>query len=347
MIDPKEKEPKGPELELLRSNKELTALNTISEDFIRSKDLDEVLDTVLDHILKIIGIDIGWISIFDDASGRFILKKYKGIGMGALRSQVEGYKVILDSEKPFFLVDLSENQEPYFDALRAEGIKLYIGVPLRHEDHILGILNLASRGEKKIEFKDIKLLTLMADRLTLVIDKIRLYEESSRLAITDGLTGIYNSRYFYRILDREIARTDRYSTPFSLIIFDVDNFKKCNDTYGHQAGDDVLQGVVSIMSSMARKVDIVARYGGEEFVILLPNTDRKEAHVLAERIRKDIEDHIFRSPFIREGYKVTISGGIATYPEDGRDSKSIMYAVDQALYRAKEMGKNRVWSYEK
>lgn len=345
MIEQKEKGPKGLELELLRRNKELTALNTISEDFIKSKNLDEVLDAVLDHIITIIDIEIGWISIFDEDTGEFILKISKGIKADTLKEHGEGLWQILDSNDPIFLIDLSENPDPYFDTLRAEGIILYIGVPLKLEDNILGVMNLASRRERKIEFEDLRLISLIGNHLTLVLDKLRLYEEANRLAITDGLTGIYNSRHFYRILGGEIARTDRYGTPFSLIIFDIDDFKRCNDTYGHQAGDDILQGVASIMSLMARKVDIVARYGGEEFIILLPNTEKDEATVLAERIRNAIEGQVFRSPFINEGYKVTISGGIATYPVDGRDSKSIMYAVDQALYRAKEKGKNRVWAY--
>jgi diguanylate cyclase (GGDEF)-like protein len=347
LIAPKEKGNKGIELELLRRNKELTALNTISEDFIKSKDLDKVLDAVLDHILMITEIEIGWISIFDEETGGFMLKKYRGISQDVLREQIEGLWLILTSNDPVFMIDLIENPDPRFNPLRGEGVLLYIGVPLRLEDKILGIMNLASRKPRRIEFEDIRLLSLIGNHLTLVIDKINLYEETNRLAITDGLTGIYNSRHFYKILEDEIARTDRYKNPFSLIIFDIDNFKIYNDTYGHQAGDDVLQEVASIMSLMARKVDIVARYGGEEFVILLPNTDKEEATVLAERIRKAIEGHPCRTPFIKGGYQLTISGGIATYPADGRDSKSIMNAADQALYRAKEKGKNRVWAYEK
>jgi len=345
LIHPEGKGNKDIELELLRRNKELTALNTISEDFIKARDIDRVLDTVLDHILTIIDIDIGWITVFDEDSGGFILKKSRGVQGDTLREHLEGLWQILDSKDPIFLIDLSENPDPYFDTLRTEGITLYIGIPLKLEDEIIGIMNLASRRPRKIEFEDLRLLSMIGNHLTLVLDKIRLYEEANRLAITDGLTGIYNSRHFYNVLDGEVARTDRYGTPFSLIIFDVDDFKVCNDSYGHQAGDDILQGVASIMSSMARRVDTVARYGGEEFVILLPNTEKDEAIVLAERIREAVEGQVFRSPFIKEGYKVTISGGIATYPIDGSDSKSIMYAADQALYKAKEGGKNRISTY--
>jgi diguanylate cyclase (GGDEF)-like protein len=340
-------DPRGIELELLRRNRELSALNSISEDFIKSKDLDKVLDAVLDHILIMLDVEIGWISVFDEETGGFVLKKSKGIFVDILKEQVEGLWSVLTSNDPFFLIDLSTNPDPHFNALRGEGVILYIGVPLRLEETILGVMNLACRKHRKIGYEDLRLLSLIGNHLTMVLEKIRLYEEANRLAVTDGLTGIYNSRHFYRVLETEIARTDRYGVPFSLIIFDIDNFKKCNDTYGHKAGDDILQGVACVISSFARKVDIVARYGGEEFVILLPNTEKGEAMIFAERIRKAVEEKSLSSPFIKNGYKVTVSGGIATYPADGMNSTSIMYAVDQSLYIAKGKGKNRVWAYEK
>lgn len=341
------KKGKDLELELLRRNRELTALNTILEDFIKSKDIDKVLDVVLEHILMIMDIDIGWISVFDDKAGGFVLKKSRGIFVDILKEQVEGLWSVLTSNDPFFQIDLSKNSDPYFNALRGEGVILYIAVPLRLDEIILGVMNLASRKPKKMEYEDLRLLSLIGNHLTLVLDKIRIYEEANRLAITDGLTGIYNSRYFYRVLEVEIARTERYGSPFSLIIFDIDNFKICNDTYGHQAGDDILQGVASVISTLARKVDIVARYGGEEFVILLPNTEKREAMILAERIRKAIEEKPLSSPFIKNGYNVTVSGGVASYPADGKNSTSVMYSADRALYMAKDKGKNKVWPYEK
>lgn len=163
------------------------------------------------------------------------------------------------------------------------------------------------------------------------------------LANIDELTGVYNRREFNKLLKHELERSERYSHCFSLLLLDIDYFKKLNDTYGHQAGDEALRQIAAILKQEVRELDRVARYGGEEFVIILPETSTASAYAVVERIRQVISSYSLS--FNGETIKMTISGGLATFPEDGSDSESLIYAADQALYTAKRSGRNQIIIY--
>lgn len=169
----------------------------------------------------------------------------------------------------------------------------------------------------------------------------RLYLKNREMARRDGLTELYNRRYFMDRLDAEFRRAERYRHPLSLAIFDVDHFKRCNDTQGHQVGDRVLRGIADILLTNLRQTDLPARYGGEEFAVLLPETGAVEAKRLTERIREAIENHDFSG---RDGsLKITASAGVATLPGDGITGlEGLVSVADGHLYRAKEGGRNRV-----
>ena len=164
------------------------------------------------------------------------------------------------------------------------------------------------------------------------------FQKIEQLATTDGLTGIYNRRYFEETLEKELRRAKRFNHPVSLIILDIDYFKKFNDSYGHQTGDQVLKTVAEMTKSNARDSDIVARYGGEEFVAILPETDLDGAMVLAERLRWAVENYSF--VFDGNQLKITISIGVA-YSES-IDKITLVKNADAALYKAKESGRNKV-----
>ncbi|MBI3755663.1 MAG: diguanylate cyclase [Deltaproteobacteria bacterium] len=169
-----------------------------------------------------------------------------------------------------------------------------------------------------------------------------LNEKLNELSITDGLTEVYNHRHFYERLTEEIKRANRYGRPLSLIIADIDYFKNYNDTHGHLTGDDVLKGVARCIRSNARENDMVARYGGEEFSIILPETGKDGAGDLAERIRRCIAGQPFPHKETQPGGNLTISLGVATFPDDANDVMSVIKKADDALYMAKEKGRNRV-----
>jgi diguanylate cyclase (GGDEF)-like protein len=169
-------------------------------------------------------------------------------------------------------------------------------------------------------------------------------EGLQRESITDRLTGLYNYAFFMDELKKEQARADRTGSPFSLAIFDLDFFKKVNDTYGHETGNALLKEVAAVLAANARQMDTVARYGGEEFIVLMPDSGDAGLEV-AERIRTKIEEAGF-SGISRGPVRITISGGVATYPQDASTMAGILDRADFGLYRAKSSGRNRVCSYE-
>jgi len=196
--------------------------------------------------------------------------------------------------------------------------------------------------------RPVKLITAVCDYFcevsqclkTPTMIELKILEETRKYSRSDGLTGLFNRRFFDEALEGEINRAQRYNGNFSLIFFDLDNFKHLNDTYGHQAGDLTLKKVAEIMILEKRTEDLACRYGGEELVLILPETQKINALVIAERIRQKVEDTTLE--FSGQSFAVTLSGGVATYPTDAKDAKSLIHAADVALYQAKESGKNRV-----
>ena len=180
---------------------------------------------------------------------------------------------------------------------------------------------------------------MLADLAAVAIDNALLYRGMEEKALRDGLTGLYNHRWFQQRLREELERAERLRTRVAMVLCDIDRFKRVNDAYGHPVGDEVLRGVARTLAEAVRKTDSAARYGGEEFALVLVGTDAKGAKELAERIRREVARLVFQGGG-RE-FKVTISLGIAVYPDDTRGRAELIAKADQALYRAKEKGRNR------
>ena len=183
--------------------------------------------------------------------------------------------------------------------------------------------------------------TLETKRLQRLAEEREYFEHLSNI---DGLTELYNHRYFHQILLAEIEREKRYRRPLSLMIIDIDNFKTCNDTYGHLVGDVVLKQVGALIKKSTRGCDFVARYGGEEFAVILPEASKQEASVVAERIRSSIEEFAFSSLAGKRMGRLTVTIGLASLPEDARDKRGLIEMADQKMYQGKDAGKNRVYT---
>jgi diguanylate cyclase (GGDEF)-like protein len=215
-------------------------------------------------------------------------------------------------------------------------------LPLRLRDQRLGLIVAQRPPYMPFKESDLRLMSAVSTHVSVAFENARLYT----LAITDELTGLYTLRFFQQKMIDEISRYQRYGQKTALLMLDLDRFKKINDNYGHPAGDKVLKGISALILKSVRSVDIAFRYGGEEFAVILPETDTQAAQVVAERIRQRIEEHEF-SLNVEGKVKVTISIGLSACPKDANNIRDLVDYADQALYRAKETGRNKVCVYQK
>ncbi|MBI3399341.1 MAG: diguanylate cyclase [Deltaproteobacteria bacterium] len=330
--------------------KEHEALYKIGIELAAAERSQKVFDIILTSAIELSGIPAGSIAILDEKSSMLKMVLAKGFSQNfislssvwALRRN--GFTAsVLNSTTPIIIPDITKmNVKDVNPLLLEEGIKSLIATPLRIHNRTLGILYLDDYKPREFKHREIAILNLLATQATLAIDKMHLLERAEYLAITDELTQLYNHRYFSNALSNEVYRARRYGHPLSLIMMDIDNFKKYNDAYGHPLGNFILSFMAEIFKKNIRNTDTVARYGGEEFVIVSPENDKEEALILAERIRKDVE-RLCR-PEINEGIAapVTISLGVASFPDDAKDEEGLIKKADETLYKAKRDGKNRV-----
>ena len=212
------------------------------------------------------------------------------------------------------------------------------GAPLIWGNEFLGVVFVFS--DQNFYESDLKILELFGSHAAAAIRNARLHQELSQLAVTDSLTGIYNRRHFFEMAEKEFHQAVRYKRPFSVIMFDLDLFKKVNDTFGHARGDEILQMTVHRCAAQMRDADILGRYGGEEFVIALPETNAQDAVAMAERLRQELASRPVESESMPA--LVTASFGVATLMADAPDLMQLLNRADVALYHAKQAGRNQV-----
>ncbi|MFC1630972.1 diguanylate cyclase [Candidatus Omnitrophota bacterium] len=224
--------------------------------------------------------------------------------------------------------------------------KHFVTVPLKAKDKTIGVILVDNIFTgKPITKDDIRILTMFANQAGLAIENSHLYEKTVSLSHSDSLTGLVNHGRFQYLLSRNVQLSAKTKRPLSLIIIDIDYFKHFNDTLGHPAGDKVLINIARILKRTCRSTDIVGRYGGEEFVVVLPDTNKESAWGLAERLRQAIEETKFPNQEVQPSKNLTISLGLASFPEDAKIKDELIVKTDKALYQAKKAGKNRTHIY--
>lgn len=219
----------------------------------------------------------------------------------------------------------------------------FVIVPLKAKDKSIGLIvadNLFTK--RSITKDDIRILMMFANQAGMAIENSQLYERTLVRAHKDALTDLWNHGYFQFMLDKKLKLAKEHISFLSLILLDIDNFKNYNDTWGHQKGDEILLKISKIITDSSRKIDSVCRYGGEEFAIILPDASKKDALIIAERIRTTIVQYNFISEAGHPPQKITVSLGVASFPEDGNNKSELINAADEALYESKRSGKNRV-----
>jgi diguanylate cyclase (GGDEF)-like protein len=227
-------------------------------------------------------------------------------------------------------------------SLYPEEVLSQVATPLRSGDSVIGVLLIASSAHRELTDAERDRIKVIANQSSLALQNALLHEELERLSMTDRLTDLYNHGYLHQRLDEEMERCVRFEHEMSLIMLDIDDFKQFNDLFGHPKGDAVLKAVSSIIRQNLREIDVAARYGGEEFVILLPETDIGGAVAVGERIRASMAQYSHILDENGERVVKTVSLGVANYPVHAGSAAALVEAADQAMYRAKRAGKNRV-----
>jgi diguanylate cyclase (GGDEF)-like protein len=318
------------------------AVNRIATAIRRSLELDEVLQTAVNEVGATLNVDCCTLLIEPATSDEEIL----AVNYFRQRLSLEEMDTI-DSDLSAYRKRLKNNPQPYIrdglanagTGLQAEwGDKPTVVIPLVFLEQFVGVLFVRDDKANRVwQENEIMLLETVADQVAIAINHSRLYVKSQREALRDSLTGVFNRRYFEMQFEREMNLAERTEQPLTVIVVDLDHFKKVNDTYGHGAGDDVLRTVARLMKSRLRNFDTLARYGGEEFFIILPRTNTETALIVAERLRKTVAEAEFS-----QCESVTISLGVATFPNHAATSAELRTIADRALYCAKRQGRNRV-----
>ena len=216
----------------------------------------------------------------------------------------------------------------------------FAAFPVVTNEQLVGLLALGGKFLARMPPESAAFLGQVANQSHIVMENSRLFDRVRNLSIRDGVTGLYNHRHIMEMVQTEFDRVGRYQDVFSVLMIDIDHFKKVNDQHGHPAGDAVLREVANVIRDCVRTVDSVGRYGGEEFLVLLPHTPHEEAMHTAERVRSQVGAHVFHAQ--AAALQVTISVGVATAPSEAAEtSAAVIREADKALYRAKNAGRDR------
>ncbi len=310
--------------QLQRRLTELHAIAEITEVIHSSLDFDAVGPVVIDVLQKVMGLP---------SCSLFVLDRSKSETLFSATKQGPGARV-LPAPQPLF--DLGAGQSAVDGHFTCTSVF----------DHnsMMVVLCADSEALDALTAEDRLVLNAVASELVVAVENSQLYKLTRRLAITDELTSLHNYRYLQQRLDEEIERARRYGKNLSLVMLDVDDFKGVNDAHGHIVGDAVLAELGAVVKRCVREVDVVARYGGEEFSVILPETDASGAYVVAEKIREAVSAHDFCDSGGVATVNLTISLGVSCYPEHAHDKETLLRQADDALYRAKNTGKDRVRS---
>jgi diguanylate cyclase (GGDEF)-like protein len=326
-----------------RRASQLAAINTIAQQLTAVLDLPQLLERVCSQARQ--AFDLCHVSVLLKDEEDLVLRASEG----KLTSDLHEGDRLRGSEglwgKAFcerrVLTDNDVNSEQCSALHRDAGSCMCI--PLISFGQTLGVLVLESSSHAAFQQHDMQPLESVADICATAIQNAHYVERVKQLAYLDGLTGIFNRRYFEMRIEEELERARRFNTGMAVIMIDLDQFKRLNDEFGHLLGDEVLRQVSSIFHAQLRKIDVVCRYGGEEFAILLSQTNPQHALMVAEKLRKTVETWQF--PGVPRA--VTISAGTANFPEHGSTRDEIVKAADAGLYAAKQEGRNRVGSAPK
>jgi diguanylate cyclase (GGDEF)-like protein len=316
----------------------------------RALTADQVCQTTFQAVGEFAEFDLAAISLFDKTTRRHTVvatagEVPKGLAVADFIDNAGLVSMVVKNKH--FLPAAGELRDKdaliWSRKLRLSNMESLLILPLIAADEAIGAFAVAAKRPRAFGKDKREMLSVLANHVAVSLANARTYGRMEEMATTDGLTGLINHRSFQERFSEMLARAERSAGSLALLLTDIDHFKKVNDTYGHPMGDAVLRAVALVVQKCVRKIDLAARYGGEEFAIVLEGTDQKGATLLAERIRAEVQKQVFQSD--KGPFSVTLSLGIAVYPNDAADKPTLIGLADQALYFAKHNGRNRAVSW--
>ncbi|MDH4229475.1 MAG: diguanylate cyclase [Nitrospirota bacterium] len=316
-------------------------------------DYDALCAGVLKGATACLEAEQGSVMLLDDKQESLSIRAIQGVNIKYVEyvklRRGEGIAgIVLERGEPLLVEDIAEHPE-FRSGIRARYRgRSFLSVPIQLNDLSLGVINVTDkRGGGVFTRRDLRRLLAISHQAALAIDRIRTREQTEELrraTMTDYRSGLLNAQAFDQRLQEEVERAQRYpyASPLSLLVVDIDHFKHINDNFDYLAGDDCIVACARLLQAGTRTIDSVFRRGGEEFTVILPHTGREAAVKLAERLRQSIEDHRVITPHAPHPLSFTVSGGVATFPEDGESAMGLFQRATQALHVAKKTGRNKV-----
>jgi diguanylate cyclase (GGDEF)-like protein len=331
--------------EIIRNqNDMLSSLYQVTLDLLRHREIDPLLKALINLSTNFLEASHAEIMLVEDEM--LVVKAASTnqsnlVGKRMSRSDAMLSWEAFDTKKPVFLDDYYKwsLRQTLYDEHALYAVAVY---PILNGDQCLGVLGVG-RDQPGHEFTNdqVQFGRLFANLTALVLNNAQLREALREQSIHDPLTGLFNRRYMEESLKQQLSRVKRESHPLGVIMLDIDHFKRFNDTYGHATGDVLLREVGKFLKNHVRAEDIACRYGGEEFLLIMPGASLTETHERAEHLRQEAKSLQAEHAGLLVG-EITLSMGIAVYPEHGNTQDAILYAADGALYRAKQEGRDRV-----
>jgi diguanylate cyclase (GGDEF)-like protein len=329
----------------------LSLLYSIGKAMNYISDLKNLLQYILSQAVEITSAEKGSIMLYNLETDRLNIRVLAGLEDTEYQEKVNNNEIRCRSFKPgegiagrVFMTSQpmivnNIREDDLFIKSETSYVRSIACIPMVVYSDVVGVINVTNKKKgKEFTDEDVEMLKAVADQAAVAVNKAQLWD----MAVTDSLTGLYVRRYLMVKLQEEIHRAERYNKPLSVVMVDLDRFKKINDTYGHDAGDRALKTISQFFQKNIRDIDAIGRYGGEEFVMLIPDADKKAAFCLAERLRKELA-----KVKLEDLPPITISLGIATYPSDGTDIEELIKKADAAMYEAKRKGRNRAVKFSR
>jgi diguanylate cyclase (GGDEF)-like protein len=335
--------------ELDRRLLEIYALYNVSKTLNASFETEQLLLRLVQDISRSMNIDRMLVLLYNKKRNELRVASHTGFAEDEVEeagSAVHNdfYNKVVSTGKSKILTDIVQGGQLSPVEVANKNINSLIAVPFLRRGEVLGLICAFKDAPANFKYSDKKLFNNVAEHLAIALENARLFEQTKKMAITDGLTGMYNKRYFIDVFNAEVERAKRCDHQLSIFMMDLDNFKHYNDSHGHPAGDELLMQLSSIIKESIRKTDIACRYGGEEFVVILPETTKEGAMTVAEKLVEAIHSHPFPHAAEQPLGCVSASIGVATFPDNGLDAEHLLEVADSALYVAKTEGRNRAVS---